>query len=71
MILRQAPPASFLPAELHRRPVCVISMMFLGEPAAAERALAMRTFDKPLLDLVGPRPYLGLQASLDVMTPTG
>ena len=72
VILRKAPPAPFLPAELHRRPVCMVSMSFLGEPAAAELALApMRTFGKPLLDLVGPRPYLGLQASLDAMTPTG
>jgi FAD/FMN-containing dehydrogenase/DNA-binding HxlR family transcriptional regulator len=72
VILRKAPPASFLPAELHRRPVCMIAMQFLGEPAAAERALApMRTFGKPLLDLVGPRQYLGLQASLDAMTPHG
>lgn len=72
VILRKAPPAAFLPAELHRRPVCMISMKFLGEPAAAERVLApMRTFGKPLLDLVGPRPYLGLQASLDAVTPAG
>ncbi|MGH2700914.1 MAG: FAD-binding protein [Actinomycetota bacterium] len=72
VILRKAPPAPFLPAELHRRPVCMVSMMCLGEPAAAERTLApMRSFGKPLLDLVGPRPYLGLQASLDAMTPSG
>lgn len=72
VILRKAPPAPFLPAELHRRPVCMVSMKFLGDPLVAERALEpMRSFGKPLLDLVGPRPYLGLQASLDAMTPTG
>ena len=72
VLLRKAPPAPFLPVELHRRPVCMVAMAYFGDPNAAERALApIRTFGRPLLDLVGPRPYLGLQSSFDVATPSG
>lgn len=35
---------SFLPVELHRRPVCTVAMTYFGDPNVAERALApMRT----------------------------
>jgi FAD/FMN-containing dehydrogenase len=72
LVLRKAPPAPFLPVELHRRPVCMVAMTYLGDPKAGERALApMREFGRPLLDLVGPRLYLGLQSSFDAATPAG
>jgi FAD/FMN-containing dehydrogenase/DNA-binding HxlR family transcriptional regulator len=72
LVLRKAPPAPFLPVELHRRPVCMVAMSYVGAPSAAERTLApMRTFGRPLLDLVGPRPYLGLQSSFDATAPAG
>jgi hypothetical protein len=48
--LRRAPPLSVLPVELHRRPVCIITMCYLGEPALGQRALApLRDFGRPLL----------------------
>lgn len=72
IVLRKAPPAPFLPVELHRRPVCMVTMPYVGNPDAAEGALEpMRSFGRPLLDLVGPRPYLGLQSTLDATTPAG
>ncbi|MGH2749468.1 MAG: FAD-binding protein [Actinomycetota bacterium] len=72
LVLRKAPPAPFLPVELHRRPVCMVALTYVGDSDAAERALApMRGFGRPLLDLVGPRPYLGLQSSFDAVTPAG
>lgn len=72
VILRKAPPAPFLPVEMHRRPVCAVQLLYLGDPAKAERALApMRSFGEPLLDLVGPRSYLSLQTILDRVVPHG
>lgn len=72
LVLRKAPPAPFLPVELHGRHVCMVGMTYIGDPNAAQRALApMRRFGRPLLDLVGPRPYLGLQSSLDATAPAG
>jgi FAD/FMN-containing dehydrogenase/DNA-binding HxlR family transcriptional regulator len=72
IVLRKAPPAAFLPVELHRRPVCMVAMTHFGDPSAGERLLdPMRNFGRPLLDLVGPRPYLGLQSSFDSAVPAG
>lgn len=72
VMLRQAPPAPFLPVELHRRPVCQVAMLALASPAEAERLLApMRTFGRPLLDLVKHRPYTDLQSMVDPTVPHG
>jgi hypothetical protein len=70
--LRRAPPLPVLPVELHRRPVCMITMCYLGDPAVGQRALApLRDFGRPLLDLVDLRPYTGLQALADATVPHG
>jgi FAD/FMN-containing dehydrogenase len=70
--LRRAPAAPFLPVELHRRPVCVVTMLALGEPEKADRLLTkLRTFGHPLLDLVKRRPYTGLQSMFDTTVPHG
>lgn len=70
--LRRAPPAPFLPVELHRRPVCLVAMLGLGGTEHAERLLApMRTFGRPLIDLVKRRPYTGLQSMFDAGVPAG
>jgi FAD/FMN-containing dehydrogenase/DNA-binding HxlR family transcriptional regulator len=70
--LRRAPPLPFLPAELHGRPVCVVAMLYLGAPERAERALsAMRSFGRPLLDMVAPRPYSVVQSMFDAGVPHG
>lgn len=64
--LRRAPPAPFLPVELHGRPVCIVSLLALAEPAKAERLLEpMRRFGRPLFDQVKWRPYTQLQSLLD------
>jgi FAD/FMN-containing dehydrogenase/DNA-binding HxlR family transcriptional regulator len=70
--LRKAPPLPFLPVELHERPVCIVMMAQLGDGEQAERALApMRRFGKPLLDMVAPRSYIGLQSMFDAGVPSG
>jgi len=68
--LRRAPPAPFLPVELHRRPVCLVGMLALAPPEAAERLLApMRGLGRPLLDLVKRRPYGGLPRPAALAVP--
>ncbi|MGH2699103.1 MAG: FAD-binding oxidoreductase, partial [Actinomycetota bacterium] len=70
--LRKAPATPFLPVELHGRPVCTIAMLALADPEKAERLLApMRTFGRPLIDVVKHRPYVGLQSLLDATVPSG
>jgi hypothetical protein len=47
-------------------------MLALGEPGQAERLLeSMRTFERPLVDLVRRRPYLNLQSMVDSTVPHG
>ena len=70
--LRKAPPAPFLPVELHRRPICMIAMLWAGDPEEGEKALApMRNAGRPLLDLVAVRPYPDLQKMFDAGVPDG
>jgi len=72
VLLRKAPPLPFLPAELHGRPVIIVAMLALGAPEQAERVLApLRTFGRPLLDMVSPRPYTVLQSMIDAGSPRG
>ena len=72
VLLRKLPALPFLPVELHRRPACVVTMVCLGDREGAEHAVAeMRSFGRPLIDLVGPRTYTTHQSSLDAMAPNG
>jgi FAD/FMN-containing dehydrogenase/DNA-binding HxlR family transcriptional regulator len=64
--LRRAPALPFLPIELHGRPVCIVGMLALAEPGQAERLIGtLRSFGRPLLDLVTRRPYTALQSMFD------
>ena len=65
-VLRKAPAAPFVPAEFHGRPVIANLVVHSGEPARAESDLApLRSFAKPLVDLVTRRPYTAVQAMTD------
>lgn len=72
VVLRRLPAAPFLPVELHRRPACMVSLFALGATGIAEKLFApMRTFGRPLLDLVKRRPYTNAQSMLDATAPPG
>jgi hypothetical protein len=65
-VLRNAPPAPYLPAEVHGRPVIALGCCHTGPLDQAERDLApLRNGGTPLADLVRPRPYCELQSMLD------
>jgi FAD/FMN-containing dehydrogenase/DNA-binding HxlR family transcriptional regulator len=72
VILRKAPMAPYLPVDLHRRPVCMVAVVHIGDPHQAEEVLApMRSFGRPLFDMVAPRPYTAVQSMLNASAQDG
>jgi len=71
-VLLTAPPGDPFPAEVQGRPAAVLSVAWSGDLAEGERVLApLRAECPPLLDLVGPMPYVALQSMLDETAPPG
>jgi hypothetical protein len=61
-----APPLPVIPKDLHWRPVLMVGTCHAGSIEDGERVLRpLRGFGTPLLDLVGPGPYVGNQAAID------
>jgi hypothetical protein len=61
-----APPLPVIPEKLHWRPVLIVGTCYAGPIEDGERALRpIRAARAPLLDLVGPAPYVGFQSALD------
>jgi FAD/FMN-containing dehydrogenase len=61
-----APPLPVIPDDLHWRPVVMVGVCYAGPIEGGERALrSLRAFRTPLLDLVGPTPYVRFQGALD------
>ena len=60
------PPLPFIPEDLHWRPVLMVGACYAGTIGKGEQVLGpLRGFRKPLLDLIGPVPYVGFQSALD------
>ena len=71
-ILLTAPPAPFVPPELHGKPAVSVFAAWFGDPAEGPEALApLREFGAPAVDLLGPLPYQQLQALTDPGNPPG
>jgi FAD/FMN-containing dehydrogenase len=61
-----APPLPVIPTDLHWRPVVMIGTCYAGPIEDGERALRpLRALRTPLLDLVGPTPYVECQSAID------
>jgi FAD/FMN-containing dehydrogenase len=61
-----APPLPAIPEDLRWRAVMMIGTCFAGPIEDGEQALRpLRACRTPLLDLVGPTPYVGFQSALD------
>jgi FAD binding domain/Berberine and berberine like len=61
-----APPLPDIPADLHWRPVVMVGACYAGPIEEGEQVLRpLRGSRTPLLDLVGPTPYVGFQSALD------
>jgi FAD/FMN-containing dehydrogenase len=70
--LATAPPAPFLPEEIHGKLVCVLVGVYAGPVAEGERVFKpMRELGDPVADLMGPIPYVAMQSLLDALYPEG
>ena len=72
LILRIAPPAPFLPKEVHGAPVAAIAVCYAGPVEEGEAAVRpLKAFGRPLVDQVGPKPFAVHQTMLDTAQPPG
>jgi FAD/FMN-containing dehydrogenase len=68
----RASPALPVPPEMHGELVTVLAVCYAGDLTAGEQALRpLRSFGRPLLDLVAPMPYTALQSGSDAAYPSG
>ena len=71
-VMRLAPPAPWLPREIHGRPIVVLFVCDTGPLEEAKKRVArIKAFRSPLGDIVQPRPYVSQQSLLDATQPKG
>ena len=71
-LLRPAPPAPWLPKDVHGKPLVAILACWSGRLEEGERLVApIKSFGKPVGDVLVRRPYAQLQALLDGTQPKG
>ncbi|SFR61919.1 FAD/FMN-containing dehydrogenase [Halogeometricum rufum] len=72
MAIRKAPPAPFLPEEVHGQSVLIVTVMYGGDVSAGEEVLApIRAIGEPIADAVGPKPYTVFQTMFDAVAGLG
>ncbi len=72
MAIRKAPPAPFLPEEVHGELVLMVVVMYAGDVETGESVLApIREIGSPIADAVGPKPYTMFQTMFDGATNAG
>jgi FAD/FMN-containing dehydrogenase len=71
-VLRIAPPAPWLPKEVHGKPIVAIFVCHAGKIEEGEALVArLRKVGKPIADIVTRRPYTQMQSLLDATQPKG
>ncbi len=71
-LLRPAPPAPWLPKEWHGKPIVGLLACYSGPLAEGERLVApIKSFGKPIGDILVRRPYAQMQSLLDATQPKG
>ncbi|MCE8518999.1 FAD-binding oxidoreductase [Ruegeria pomeroyi] len=70
-VMRKAPPLPFLPEEWHGKEVLIFAACYAGDMAEGEKAMAgLRSLGNPIVDVIGPHPFVGWQAAFDpLLTP--
>jgi FAD/FMN-containing dehydrogenase len=72
VVQRKAPAVSFVPRELHGKPVVSVACCYAGRLEDGERVVRpLRAFRSPVLDLCRPKPYVEHQAMFDASFPHG
>jgi FAD/FMN-containing dehydrogenase len=70
--LRMAPPAPWLPSDIHGRPIIALFFIHTGTLKEGEKlAASIKSFGAPVGDIIQPRPYLSQQSILDATQPSG
>ncbi len=71
-LMRPAPPAPWLPKEIHGKPIVAILACHSGTPEEGEKAVAaIKSFGTPVGDVLVRRPYTQMQSLLDATQPKG
>src|ERR1700730_9260147 len=72
VVLRQAPPLPFLPAEVHGKEVLVFAVCYTGDEISGQRALEpLRALGQPIADVIGMQPYAAWQTAFDPLLAPG
>jgi hypothetical protein len=67
-----APPLPFLPPEVHGTKVVLVAAAYAGEQEEGEPVVApLRRLGDPIVDLLGPMPYVVLQSLVDPLFGPG
>jgi FAD/FMN-containing dehydrogenase len=70
--LRLAPPLPAFPEDLHGQPIAALIVCYAGPVDEGQDVLRpLREFNAPILDTVGPKPYVAHQAMFDAAYPHG
>ena len=71
-LLRNAPPAPWLPKDVHGKPIIAILACHSGSPEEGEKAVVpIKAFGQPVGDGLVRRPYAQMQTLLDATQPKG
>ncbi|MFQ5945108.1 MAG: FAD-binding oxidoreductase [Anaerolineae bacterium] len=71
-VLRIAPPAPFLPEEIHGQPVSGIAVCYAGAVEEAGPVVQpVKEFGAPQADLIVPKPFMAHQIMFDATSPPG
>jgi FAD/FMN-containing dehydrogenase len=71
-MLRLAPPAPWLPKEIHGKPIAAIVVCHTGNIEDGEALVApLRKLGRPVADIVTRRPYTQMQSLIDATQPKG
>jgi FAD/FMN-containing dehydrogenase len=70
--LRIAPPAPWLPEEVHGEPIIALFVCHAGPVTEGEKLVApIKSFGSPVGDIIQQRPYISQQSLLDATQPKG
>ena len=71
-VLRLAPPAPWLPKEIHGKLIVAVFVCYTGPIETGEKLVKpLKQFGSPVGDVLGPRSYVSQQAILDATQPKG
>jgi len=71
-LMRPAPPAPWLPKDVHGKPIVALLACYSGKPEEGEMAVApIKSLGSPIGDVLVRRPYTQMQSLLDATQPKG